>query len=125
MDFFGKHRRPKLDEGKMDDVSKVETAGYIPADVQIEMFIQAGRRLDQARKEQFDFGPEEEVPEDFIDPTRKSGFDMADASLLSQEVRSNLERSAREEKERRSGKGSKVDDSGSVAGDGSEVGGGN
>ena len=60
MDFFGKHRRPKLEEGKMDDVSKVETAGYIPADVQIEMFIQAGRRLDQARKEQFDFGPEEE-----------------------------------------------------------------
>ena len=102
MDFFGKHRRPKLEEGKMDDVSKVETAGYIPADVQIEMFIQAGRRLDQARKEQFDFGPEEEVPADFIDPTRSGGFDLADATQLGRSTAAALESQAR--KKRESGK---------------------
>lgn len=81
--FYGKHRRPKLDEGKMDEVSKVETAGYIPADRQIEMFIQAGRRLDQARREQFDFAEGEEVPEDAQpDPTRSGAFDLADATQL-------------------------------------------
>jgi len=99
MDFFGKHRRPKLDEGKMDDVSKVETAGYIPADVQIEMFIQAGRRLDQARKEQFDFGPEEEVPEDFIDPTRNGSFDLADASQLGRKTAAALQDQAAKKRE--------------------------
>ena len=99
MDFFGKHRRPKLDEGKMDDVSKVETAGYIPADVQIEMFIQAGRRLDKARKEQFDFGPEEEVPSDFIDPTRSGGFDLADATQLARKTAAALESQARKKRE--------------------------
>lgn len=82
MDFFGKHRRPKLDEGKMDSMSKVETAGYIPADKQIESFIVAGRRLAEARKEMYDFGPDEEVPPDFIDPTRSGSFDLADASQL-------------------------------------------
>ena len=39
MDFFGKYKRPKLDEGKMDSVSKTESAGYIPAEAQIELFI--------------------------------------------------------------------------------------
>jgi len=66
----------------MDAMSKVETAGYIPADKQIESFIVAGRRLDQARKEMYDFGPDEEVPDDFIDPTRNGSFDLADAAQL-------------------------------------------
>lgn len=109
MDFFGKHRRPKLEEGKMDDVSKVETAGYIPADVQIEMFIQAGRRLDQSRKEQFDFGPEEEVPPDFIDPTRSGSFDLADATQLGRSTAAALESQARKKRESDEAKPSKDD----------------
>lgn len=81
--FYGKHRRPKLVEGVMDSLSKTETAGYIPAEQQIEMFIQAGRRLDQARKEQYDFAEGEEVPDDVVvDPTRSGAFDLADASQL-------------------------------------------
>ena len=32
--------------------------------------IDAGRRLDNFRRENFDFGSEEEVEDDFIDPTR-------------------------------------------------------
>ena len=102
MDFFGKHRRPTLDEGVMDPVSKTESAGYIPADVQITMFIEAGRRLDKARIEAYDFGPNEEVPEDFIDPTRSGDFDLADASRLGKAVASSLNdqaKNARSKKE--------------------------
>ena len=102
MDFFGKHRRPTLDEGVMDPVSKTESAGYIPADVQINMFIEAGRRLDKARIEAYDFGPNEEVPEDFIDPTRSGDFDLADASRLGKAVASSLNdqaKNARSKKE--------------------------
>ena len=96
--FYGKHRRPKLEEGVMDSLSKTETAGYIPADKQIEMFIQAGRRLDQARKEQYDFAEGEEVPEDVVvDPTRSGSFDLADASQLGRALGKKAE-SARREK---------------------------
>ena len=95
MDFFGKYKRPKLDEGKMDSVSKTESAGYIPAEAQIELFIQAGRRLDQARKEQYDFSADEEVPDDFIDPTRSGGFDLADATQLGIAVNQKIENQAK------------------------------
>ena len=95
MDFFGKYKRPKLDEGKMDSVSKTESAGYIPAEAQIELFIQAGRRPDQARKEQYDFSADEEVPDDFIDPTRSGSFDLADATQLRIAVDQKIENQAK------------------------------
>ena len=69
MDFFTKYKRPAPVLEHPDPVSKVETQGYIPADVQIMRMIDAGRRLDNFR-ENFDFGSEEEVEDDFIDPTR-------------------------------------------------------
>jgi len=59
-----------------------EQAGYIPAQVQIEEMIYAGERLAAARKERFDFPSDSEVPDDFVDPTRSPGFDLADASAL-------------------------------------------
>ena len=94
MDFFGKYKRPKLDEGKMDPF-RTESAGYIPAEAQIELFIQAGRKLDQARKEQYDFSADEEVPDDFIDPTRSGGFDLADATQLGIAVNQKIENQAK------------------------------
>jgi len=63
------------------------------------MFIQAGRKLDQARKEQFDFEPEEEVPEDFIDPTRNGSFDLADASQLGRKTAAALQDQAAKKRE--------------------------
>ena len=70
MDFFTKYKRPAPVLEHPDPVSKVETQGYIPADVRIMRMIDAGRRLDNFRRENFDFGSEEEVEDDFIDPTR-------------------------------------------------------
>lgn len=71
----------------------VETQGYIPADVQIEQLIGAGVRLDNYRKEAYDFGPGEEVPDDFVDPTRKKGIDLAEVSAIARVVRSNMQES--------------------------------
>ena len=50
MDFFTKYKRPAPVLEHPDPVSKVETQGYIPADVQIMRMIDAGRRLDNFRK---------------------------------------------------------------------------
>lgn len=57
---------------------KVETAGFIDVRTRINNMMLAGQRLIQSRKEMYDF--EGEVDEDFIDPTRNHGYDMADAS---------------------------------------------
>jgi len=38
----------------------VETAGYVPADIRIKEFIEAGIRLADYRREAYDFGPDDE-----------------------------------------------------------------
>lgn len=43
--------------------------------------------------------PGEEVPDDFFDPTRSPGFDMADASSLARDVGYKLEKQAMEASE--------------------------
>ena len=53
MDFFTKYKRPAPVLEHPDPVSKVETQGYIPADVQIMRMIDAGRRLDNFPKREF------------------------------------------------------------------------
>ena len=55
-----------------------ETAGYIPADVQIQDMIAAGMRLGEYRREMYDFAADEEVPEDYMDVTRSPGVDVVD-----------------------------------------------
>jgi len=59
-------------------ITKVERAGYIPAQKRIENLMLAGQRLVQSRKEAFDF-PDGKIDFSFTDPTRTKGFDMADA----------------------------------------------
>lgn len=70
----------------------VETGGYIPPEVQIEEMIFAGRRLGEYRKENYDFGADEEIPDDYVDPTRSPGFDMADASAIKSDLKTRLQR---------------------------------
>lgn len=74
----------KFDEG--GGPCEVETAGYIPAQKQIENMIAAGRRLQDYRREQFDFNPGEEIDEDFYDPTRNKNFDMADGFQMQENI---------------------------------------
>lgn len=89
MDFRTKYdRRDFNDDEKPDPVSKTETAGYIAPDVQIMNIIEAGRRLDDYRKEAYDIAPGSDVEDAPIDPTRSGGFDMADASQAKRDLES-------------------------------------
>lgn len=89
-DFRTKYNRPKLVEEVNDGKSKVETAGYVPAEVQIMDMLSAGMRLNEYRKDRFDFAADEVVPDDFVDPTRSPSFDLADATAISRDVDSRL-----------------------------------
>jgi hypothetical protein len=101
--------------------SKVETAGYIPAQVQIERLILAGKRLSDFRREQYDFGADEQVPDDFVDPTRSPGYDLADAARDARIAVGRLRESVLEkEKAEASVKGSKAPEA--SPGKGSEAG---
>lgn len=79
--FMTRYTRPDLPLESGGGESLVESAGYIPAQRQIEQFMTAGRRLALARKEMFDF-PDGVEREDFTDPTRSPNFDLADAVEL-------------------------------------------
>nr|WAE43495.1 MAG: hypothetical protein [Microviridae sp.] len=63
--------------------SMVETAGYISSQQQIENLINAGQRLDDYRKMQYDSDQEGYDEDTSFDVTRSANFDMADASQLS------------------------------------------
>lgn len=80
-----------------------EQAGYIPIQVQVRNMLVAGERLNEYRKEQFDFGPGEEVPSDVSpDITRSPYFDLADATQIGRAAEERLADQAKEiEKEKR------------------------
>ena len=59
-----------------------EQAGYVPPKIQIENMILAGRRLNEARLNQFDFPNEDSIDENANDPTRSGNFDLSDASQM-------------------------------------------
>lgn len=68
------HAIPEYNSGK----TIVERAGYVSAQKRIESLILAGQRLIESRQAQYDFDYDS-VDEDFEDPTRSPGYDMADA----------------------------------------------
>ena len=78
VEVYSHFRRPK-DVKEINSGEQItETAGYIPADVQIQDMIAAGMRLGEYRREMYDFGADEEVPDDYVDPTRTPGADAVD-----------------------------------------------
>lgn len=77
------------------DKSKTQQTGYIPANVQIERFIDAGTRLIAARNEMYDFPPGVESDDDLEVPIRDPNFDLADASRLERENTARLEETAK------------------------------
>lgn len=88
---------PEINSGEVI----VEKAGYVPANLLIENMIYAGQRLDIARSEYYDFPDADKVDEEFIDPTRTSGIDIAEISQLSRSVNGRLaEQRKRFEKEK-------------------------
>lgn len=77
--------RPKLRPEKMDQRSKTEKHGYVPVNKRIEEMILAGKRLDISRLTYDVTDPNAADPE--IDPTRRPGYDLADASMADNSLR--------------------------------------
>lgn len=75
-----------------------ETAGYMPAKIRIENLINAGARLDQYRREAYDFGPDstENDEETFQAPERSYGFDPSDGSIIEHNLKTRLQERSRQ-----------------------------
>lgn len=58
----------------------VDTSGYVSAERRITALIMAGQRLVSSRREAYDFSSDQDIDENFIDPTRRKNYDMADAT---------------------------------------------
>lgn len=74
----------------IDNETIVEQSGYEPADRKIMNMIYAGQRLKEARREMYDFDGENEDYDAPIDPTRKPGLDLAEASEILMESQERL-----------------------------------
>ena len=85
MQFQTKYDRTPYKGEKNSGELLTEQAGYVPADVKILNMIEAGERLRDSRLG-YEFEDEQSVPDDYYDPTRESGFDMADATALTAEA---------------------------------------
>ena len=98
----------------LDPHSETEQAGYIPPQIQIENMILAGERLNQTRKEMYDFSSADEIDEDAFDPTRRGNFDLADASQMAMETELSLREQALEADKARKASQTAQDASGEV-----------
>lgn len=82
-----------------DDRSITEE-GYIPPEVQIREMIEAGQRLDLARKERFAAMSQEEEEQLEPDVTMQPGVDVVDVMAAARSTSSRLEEQARVQKEK-------------------------
>lgn len=102
MEFRTKYNAPPIQGEEPGGGKRItESAGYIPAEVQIEEMLLAGKRLGEYRKERYDFAEGEEIPDDFIDPTRAPGFDLAEGSQLEMTMKERFKRLKAEMAERK------------------------
>jgi len=95
-------RRPEKKPEMNDGLTITESAGYIPPKKQIENLINAGKRLQAFRKEMYDFPEGEDVDDAFEDPTRRPGFDLADASRETAALANRIRAQAKAEKVKQS-----------------------
>lgn len=93
VNVFTKYKRPEKKFEAVDKERITEQAGYIPPQVQIMQFIQAGKRLNDFRKDQYDFDGSVDPDMSLEDPTREPNFDLADAAQLQQIANANLQNS--------------------------------
>lgn len=97
--IYSKLNRPPSVKEHFSKPSKTETAGYIPARQQVENLLLAGARLDEYRKNQYDFAEGQPVEDGFDVPlVRKPGVDLAD--IHQEKMRLDI-RLQKQEKERR------------------------
>lgn len=95
MQFQTQYVRTRSAPEKNSGICKVDRAGYISSQKRIENLINAGMRLVESRREQYDF-PGNEFDPDFEDPTRSKNFDMADASQMNLAVQARIAKASRD-----------------------------
>ncbi len=74
----------------MDEDNITEQAGYIPAKIQVERLIIAGKRLDEYKKEMYDFSPEDKVGDPEVIKVRDPNYDLADGFKDNEDVQGRL-----------------------------------
>lgn len=99
MIFSTPYNRPKSIGQVFTGKSMTEKVGYVPANQLIESMILAGRRLNEYRASQYDF-PDGKVDDNFTDPTRVQGFDLADATIIQHKLENDLPDKIQEIKEK-------------------------
>lgn len=70
--------------------SIVQLGGFVDPKEQIESFFRAGRQLEQARSEAYDFPDGQETGEP-MPRTRSPGIDMAEISMINRETTERIE----------------------------------
>lgn len=100
VDFYMQFANPPdVDLEKCGGEKLVESAGYVSAEEQILSMLNAGMRLDEARREAYDTDSDIDGDIDFdsvpFDPTRMPAFDPADASAIARVVNARLAEQAK------------------------------
>lgn len=90
---FDKYNRPVRIPEKNTGETLVEVKGYITAEKRINDMINAGMRLQESRKELYDFYDGNAADLSFSDPTRSPNYDMADAFQSQVAAKNRLRRS--------------------------------
>lgn len=101
-EVFTQFNPPPYEGAVMGGPTLVEPEGYIPAEKQIANMLLAGERLIAGRREAYDFGPDDDVPDDIDIRTRRPGYDMADGTqdmlLVAERLKEQAEEAARKKK---------------------------
>lgn len=78
MDIRSKYNRPERVPEKNDQVTMTETAGYIPAQLQIKRLVDAGKQHLLNKSQAYDY-PEGAPDDGYLAPDRRRNYDIADA----------------------------------------------
>lgn len=98
-EFYTKYSKPEYTGEKNTGEIITDKYDYVPATTQITRLLQAGQRLKVHRRQDYDFGANEKVPDDFVDPTRSPDFDLVDVSEFESALQQKLSESEKKKKE--------------------------
>lgn len=92
--FQSQYSHKPYDGEVISSKSIVDPSGYVDAQTRIENLMRAGERLDEYRRDMYQYGPDDDYDDDSSDdPTMEPGYDLADAHYQKQKALSRLRRS--------------------------------
>lgn len=83
-------RRYRSGGVELDRKDIVDRANYRTLEQQVSVLTAAGRQLSEYRRYLYEFGISDDIPDDYVDVTKVTGFDAADASNLHQRSQERL-----------------------------------